>query len=125
MVCHTTTSRLKVTKRCVRAILNDASAFPSPERFDPMHFLDAEGNIIDDKVAYLEYAFGFGKRCVLVRKKHPSVLTLRHISYRRCPGRHLVEDVVFIFAASVMAIFDIQPPAEGFKEPALEGFIHV
>jgi cytochrome P450 len=45
-----------------RAILHDPAFYPDPEVFNPDRFLTADGQVIEDPL--LEYAFGFGSRCV-------------------------------------------------------------
>jgi cytochrome P450 len=68
-----------------RAILHDPEMFPDPEEFRPERFLDEDGNFQDDPKIAL--AFGAGKRI--------------------CPGRHLVEAIMFIVASSILSVFNV------------------
>jgi len=69
-----------------RAILHDPVMFPEPDSFKPERFLNPDGSLRDDPV--LASAFGFGKRI--------------------CPGRHFVDDTLFIVVASLLSVFNIE-----------------
>ena len=71
--------------RCVRAILHDPETYPDPEEFKPERFLNEDGSVREDPA--LSLAFGVGKRI--------------------CPGRHLVDSIVFIVASSVLSAFSV------------------
>lgn len=75
-----------------RAILHDPNVYPEPEVFNPERFLNRDGTLREDPT--LASVFGFGKRA--------------------CPGKHLVDVTLFIFAATVLSVFDI---TEG-RDPA-------
>jgi hypothetical protein len=81
-----------VTYNVCRAILHDPNVYPEPEVFNPERFLNRDGTLREDPT--LASVFGFGKRI--------------------CPGKHLVDVTLFIFAATVLSVFDI---AEG-SDPA-------
>ena len=81
-----------VTHVVFRAILHDPNVYPEPEVFNPERFLNQDGTLREDPT--LASVFGFGKRV--------------------CPGKHLVDVTLFIFAATVLSVFDI---AEG-SDPA-------
>jgi len=70
-------------------ILHDEKTYPSPFRFHPARFLDANGNL--KTLAKTEdpgfVAFGFGRRS--------------------CPGFRLAENSVFLYVAFVLYVFDI------------------
>lgn len=68
-----------------RAILHDPNVYPEPEVFNPERFLNRDGTLREDPT--LASVFGFGKRV--------------------CPGKHLVDVTLFIFAATVLSVFDI------------------
>ena len=68
-----------------RAILHDPDVYPEPEIFNPERFLDRDGTLRGDPT--LASVFGFGKRV--------------------CPGKHLVDVTLFIFAATVLSVFHI------------------
>ena len=59
--------------------------YPDPEDFKPERFLNEDGTVRDDPI--LALAFGVGKRI--------------------CPGRHLVDATLFIFASSVLSAFKV------------------
>jgi cytochrome P450 len=71
--------------RCFRAILHDPEIYPDPEEFKPERFLNEDGSVRDDPA--LSLVFGIGKRI--------------------CPGRHLVDATIFIFASSVLSVFNV------------------
>ena len=76
---------LNVYLTCCRAILHDPEAYPDPEEFKPERFLNEDGSARDDPT--LSLVFGIGKRI--------------------CPGRHFVDDTVFIVASSVLSVFEV------------------
>ena len=75
-----------VTNIFRRAILHDPNVYPEPEVFDPERFLNQDGTLREDPT--LASVFGFGKRV--------------------CPGKHLVDVTLFIFAATVLSVFHIE-----------------
>ena len=68
-----------------RAVLHDPEIYPDPEEFRPERFLEKDESFRDDPMIAL--AFGVGKRF--------------------CPGRHLVDATLFIFASSVLSVFNV------------------
>jgi cytochrome P450 len=70
---------------CFRSILHDPEIYPDPEEFKPERFLNEDGSFRNDPT--LSLAFGFGKRI--------------------CPGRHFVDDTIFIVASSVLSVFNV------------------
>jgi cytochrome P450 len=68
-----------------RAILHDPEAYPEPDKFKPERFLNEDGTVRDDPM--LSLAFGIGKRI--------------------CPGRHLVEAILFIVTSSILSVFNV------------------
>ncbi|KAI0317639.1 cytochrome P450 [Amylostereum chailletii] len=68
------------------AILHDPETYPDPEDFKPERFLSPDGRVIDDP--RLAYAFGYGRRI--------------------CPGRHLVEQSLWIFTVSILFAFRVE-----------------
>ena len=77
--------QLGVYLRRFRAILHDPEAYPDPEEFRPERFLNEDGSVRDDPM--LALAFGAGKRI--------------------CPGRHIVDVMLFIVASSVISAFNV------------------
>ena len=69
-----------------RAILHDPAVYPEPDAFKPERFLDKDGKLREDSV--VTSAFGYGRRI--------------------CPGRHLAEATLFIVAASLFSVFNIE-----------------
>ncbi|KAG1866923.1 cytochrome P450 [Suillus subluteus] len=68
----------------VRAICRNPIAFPDPEKFDPQRWLDSDGRLKDNMKSF---TFGFGRRV--------------------CPGRHLVENSMYIGLALLFWSFHI------------------
>ena len=80
-------------------MLHDPNTFEKPFEFIPERYLDSDGNL-DPSVPDAEMGgFGFGRRI--------------------CPGRHFGKDTIFLFAASVLATFNIAQPKdeEGNRVP--------
>jgi len=67
------------------AVLHNPELYPDPEVFKPERFLNEDGTFRDDPTIAL--AFGVGKRI--------------------CPGRHLVDLVLFSFVSSVLSVFRV------------------
>jgi Cytochrome P450 len=72
-----------------RAILHDPDMYPEPDAFKPERFINRNGSMREDPV--VTSIFGFGKRI--------------------CPGRHLVDDTLFIAIASLLSVFNIEKGA--------------
>ncbi|OCH90216.1 cytochrome P450 [Obba rivulosa] len=72
----------------VWAIAYEPNEKYDPEAFLPERHLDASQNVTDP----MTWAWGFGRRV--------------------CPGRYLAEHSVFIFIATILAVFDILPPED-------------
>ncbi|KAI0764617.1 O-methylsterigmatocystin oxidoreductase [Trametes elegans] len=82
------------------AIARDARAYPDPGAFMPERFLK-DGKLDPAVRDPQKFAFGFGRRV--------------------CPGRHFADASLFLIAASVLHVFDIQPPLDAHGAPvALE-----
>jgi cytochrome P450 len=71
--------------RLPRAVLHNPDLYPDPEAFKPERFLNEDGTFRDDPTISL--AFGIGRRI--------------------CPGRHLVDAILFVFVSSVLSVFDV------------------
>jgi hypothetical protein len=69
-----------------RAILHNPATYPEPDSFRPERFINPDGSLRDDPV--VTSIFGFGKRI--------------------CPGRHLVDAMIFIAVASLLSVFNIK-----------------
>ncbi|KAI0058254.1 cytochrome P450 [Artomyces pyxidatus] len=80
------------------AALHDPAVYPAPDTFNPERFLTPDGHVKDDPL--LTTVFGFGKRI--------------------CPGRHVVDETLFIVVAYVLATFDVRHArdADGNPVPA-------
>jgi cytochrome P450 len=70
--------------------------YPEPDAFKPERFLNADGSLRDDLA--LISAFGFGKWI--------------------CPRRHFVDATVFIVAASLFSVFNIERGEGGGGKPS-------
>jgi len=79
----------------VWAILHDPTIYPDPDAFKPERFLNTDGSLRDDPV--LTSAFGFGKRL--------------------CPGRHLVDSILFIVVASLLSVYKVENGSGGGGGP--------
>ncbi|KIJ62332.1 hypothetical protein HYDPIDRAFT_42090 [Hydnomerulius pinastri MD-312] len=66
------------------AISNDPDAYPNPERFDPLRWLDEDGKIREDLKVF---TYGFGRRV--------------------CPGQHVANRSVFLNTALILWAFRI------------------
>ncbi|KAI9435590.1 cytochrome P450 [Lactarius indigo] len=75
----------KVLRLIGRAVLHDPGLYLDPEAFNPNRFLNEDGTFRDDPMISL--AFGAGRRI--------------------CPGRHLVDAIVFVVTASVLSVFNV------------------
>jgi cytochrome P450 len=75
----------KLFLRLPRAVLHNPDLYPDPERFKPERFLNKGGAFQDDPTISL--AYGIGRRI--------------------CPGRHLVEAILFVFVSSVLSVFHV------------------
>ncbi|KAH9886458.1 O-methylsterigmatocystin oxidoreductase [Cubamyces lactineus] len=75
------------------AMWGDPTVYPEPEKFIPERFL-----AIDAKVRSPDsYQFGFGRRI--------------------CPGRHFANEALYITVASVLHVFNIDPPLDDKGQP--------
>ncbi|KAH9041581.1 cytochrome P450 [Lactarius pseudohatsudake] len=72
------------------AILHDPATYPEPSKFKPERFLD--------RAQFPEAAFGFGRR--------------------KCPGRALAWDAVWLAMASMLAVFEFLPATDADGRPA-------
>ena len=80
-----------------RAILHDEKVFPNPERFDPSRFLTADGTAINKNMMEPEVAaFGFGRR--------------------KCPGRYLAMDSLWIAMAYLLQCYNIEKPVDKYGD---------
>ncbi|TEB29676.1 cytochrome P450 [Coprinellus micaceus] len=80
----------------VWSIMHDPELFERPFEFTPERYLKegkADSAVIDPE----SLIFGFGRRI--------------------CPGRHFAEDVLFVFAASIISSFEIGPPKDQEGNP--------
>ncbi|KAH9010988.1 cytochrome P450 [Lactarius hengduanensis] len=72
--------------------LHDPTTYPEPSKFKPERFLDPAA-----RAQFPEAAFGFGRR--------------------KCPGRALALDAVWLAMASMLAVFEFLPATDG-RRPA-------
>ncbi|KAF6752757.1 cytochrome P450 98A3 [Ephemerocybe angulata] len=83
----------------VWAMMHDPEVFEDPESFRPERYL--KNGSIDPTVPDGDRAsFGFGRRI--------------------CPGRHFSNDSLFLFAASLLAAFEVVPPKDEAGNPVYQ-----
>ena len=81
-----------------RAILHDEKIYPNAENFSPSRFLTEDGTELRKDVMEPELAaFGFGRR--------------------KCPGRYLAMDSLWIAMAYLLTCYDIEKPLDKNGEP--------
>lgn len=96
-----------------RAMSGDPTVYPEPEKFIPERFL-----AIDAKVRSPDsYQFGFGRRYLVSLNPPNAFLTLSVLNYRICPGRHFANEALYITVASVLHVFNIDPPLDDKGQP--------
>ncbi|KAL4937171.1 O-methylsterigmatocystin oxidoreductase [Aspergillus oleicola] len=79
----------------IGALTHDPSIYANPNKFNPERFLATETNSPEPDPA--RYVFGFGRR--------------------KCPGRFVADDRLFLFIAHFLSCFEIKPKIDGAKEP--------
>ncbi|OCH85716.1 CyP450 monooxygenase [Obba rivulosa] len=78
------------------AILHNPDDYPEPEAFNPERFMKDDRLNPDVRDPHTA-AFGFGRRI--------------------CPGRHFSDATLFINIASILHVFDINPPVDEHGKP--------
>ncbi|KAI0373871.1 cytochrome P450 [Pilatotrama ljubarskyi] len=78
------------------AMLQDPDAYDQPEEFRPERFI-RDGKLDPNVRDPYHIAFGFGRRA--------------------CAGRHFAEDALYLAVASVLHVFDIEPPLDEEGRP--------
>lgn len=92
----------------LRAMLNNESDYPKPRQFRPERFLTSDGMLRkDDGIRDpIDIVFGFGRR--FVEMNHAElILSLTQFLYRICPGTHIGYSILWLTAASLLTVFDI------------------
>jgi len=92
----------------LRAMVNNESDYPKPRQFRPERFLTSEGMLRkDDGVRHpIDIVFGFGRRFVETNYTE-LILSLTQFLYRICPGAHIGYSILWLTAASLLTVFDI------------------
>jgi cytochrome P450 len=75
--------------------LHDPATYPEPSKFKPERFLDSDPAA---RAPFPEAAWGFGRR--------------------KCPGRSLALDTMWIAMASMLAAFEFLPATDADGRPA-------
>ena len=76
--------------------MHDAKVFEDPSEFNPDRYL-RDGQIDQSVPDADQAAFGFGRRI--------------------CPGRHFSADTLFLFVASLLSTFTVEPPKDEAGNP--------
>ncbi|KAJ3534086.1 hypothetical protein NMY22_g7073 [Coprinellus aureogranulatus] len=74
------------------AIMHSEEHYEKPFDFMPERFLDKDGNLNKSVLEPESAVFGYGRRI--------------------CPGRFFSSDALFIYASSLLAMFDVTPPRD-------------
>ena len=91
--------------------MHDPAVFEKPMEFMPERYMKdgkLNPNVRDPEAA----AFGYGRRLVAQLVCEITALLVDPFSCSICPGRHMSNDVIFVLAASLLAVFDISPPKD-------------
>lgn len=109
-----------------RAVYHDPRQYKDLHVFNPDRFLDESGELKED--GSKAHAFGFGRRCVCLRKpasiiEHKFDTSWRQILPGKAPGVEFGEELIIFLTmpelncrklwlaiASILAVFDIQAP---------------
>ncbi|KAI0670932.1 cytochrome P450 [Trametes maxima] len=78
------------------AILHDPDLYSRPEEFNPERFI-RDGKLDPTAPDPYSFAFGYGRRI--------------------CPGRYSADDMLYLAMASVLYVFDIEPPHDEDGRP--------
>ena len=85
----------------------DENVYANPYEFCPERYLPKP---IGNSEPYPDCAFGFGRRYVIYKVETDDSAIVHMTSFhigRKCPGRFLGENSLWIVAVSVLAAFDI------------------
>ncbi|KAJ7624503.1 cytochrome P450 [Roridomyces roridus] len=80
------------------AIMHDPAIYPDPWTFKPERYLNSSASSSESTPMNPDprrFAFGYGRRV--------------------CPGRDLADDMLFIAASMVLAVFDLEKRTDGFE----------
>ena len=91
--------------------MHSEELFERPWEFLPERYIGRDGRINKSVPDPEIGAFGYGRRYV---RALPSTLASPLITrtHRICPGRHFSNDALFLYAASLLAVFNITPPKD-------------
>ena len=97
----------------IRSILHDPKSFNNPMKYQPERYLK-DGRLNPDVIDPASVAFGYGRRSVIDPIYFSDMDLMVYLS-SICPGRHLADNILYSIVSSLLAVYDIKPPAEGLK----------
>lgn len=81
--------------------------FPNPEVFNPDRYFNNDGTWNTDVLDPTTFAFGFGRRCASMFFMSMNQFAYPKLCCRMCPGRHFAIASIYIYAASILHVFNI------------------
>lgn len=96
-------------------MLHNEVDYPNPQDFRPERFLTPDGLLRtgDDIRDPIDIIFGFGRRLVLSAHQR----NYFNFDIRSCPGSHIALSVIWLAAASLLAVFDIEKAVNANGQP--------
>jgi len=103
----------------LRAMLNNESDYPEPRQFRPERFLTSNGMLRkDDGVRDpIDIVFGFGRRFVKANYAQLILPLTSQFLFRICPGAHIGYSILWLTAASLLTVFDIDKTLDADGHP--------
>ena len=92
----------------------NAKTFPNPETFDPDRYLNEDGTWNTEVLDPSLFAFGFGRRYIVDLDE---IVLLLILCFSVCPGRHFAIASIYIYAASILHVYNISPKRDMNGKP--------